>query len=110
MSYIRWSTKVPGQKNTSRTYAWSDIAGGIRIAGRNVNGEAGGEVLISYPEMYYMCTNFLNQLRDDTKGRVSDFKQVKRNHRGFWKRWDKDWEEQIKNTDFGKLFKTRKGK
>ena len=99
MSYIRWSSKIPGQKNTSRIYAWADIEGGIRICGRDINNTQEGEVVVSYPEMYYMCINFLNDFRYETKkGKVPKLKVIKRNHRGFWKKWDREYEKKRKAT------------
>ena len=97
MSFIRYSTKIPGQKTTSRIYAWADIDGGIKICGRDANGEQKGEILVSYPEMYYMCVNFLSRIKRAAKNKkTTQLNIVKNNHRGFWKIWDKEWEQSIK--------------
>lgn len=99
MSYIRWSTMVPGQRSMSGTYAWQDCDGGIIIAGRNGHdsddkaGDKDGMVRLSLPEMLYMCRQFLRQTerwaKDDG---VTVEKLIKRWHKGFWGKFDRKHE------------------
>lgn len=96
MSYIRASTKVPGQKNLSRTYAYWDVSGGIVIHSRE------GTVRISIPEFHYMTKNFLDQFNkydrrlDGKNGKtelVSVEQALRRAHRGFFKAFDEQAEK-----------------
>jgi hypothetical protein len=92
MSYIRTSTKVPGQKNTSRAYAWHDAEGGIFITTQRVPvaGRSAGEVLLSFPEFYFMATRFLTSFEQYYKRKgESVTAALSRFHRGFYEKFDK---------------------
>lgn len=87
MSYIRWSTKVRGQKNASRTYAWWDCGGGVVIAGRSPDGKSNNnQVLVSVPEMLYMSRAFL-------EGWKRYNLTLKQAHKGFYKKYDETYEK-----------------
>lgn len=108
MSYIRASTRVPGQRNASRTYAWHDVRGGVVIWSRPDSAGRGGlmidsgqhavevvgAVRISIPEMHYLCTNFLARYRH-LKGKKL-LRELLAEHRGFYPKFDAKWEAEFK--------------
>lgn len=111
MSYIRASTKVPGQKNTSRTYAWWDSSGGIVIVSRGSE-TTNSEVRLSIPEFHYMASNFLWSFNKwyRRKGE-SVVNALKRFHRGFYKQFDEKWEIKFKKDlkrDWARLMRGQK--
>jgi hypothetical protein len=82
MAYIRYSTKIKGQKNHSRVYAWHDVDGGVVINCSRV--DSSGQIRLSLLEMHHLCTNFMQR------------KYVKKNEPGFYTKHDKEFEQKSK--------------
>ena len=69
MSHIRLSTKVPGQKNVSRTYSWWDVSGGGIITGRGAFNDTDGAIRMSLPEALFWAQNVLGDAKWMRKGK-----------------------------------------
>lgn len=81
MSHTRLSTKVPGQKNVSRTYSWWDVSGGVIITGRGAFNDLDGAIRMSLPEALFWARNVLGDAKWMRKGKETPEQAVAREHR-----------------------------
>lgn len=95
MSHIRVSTIVPGQRNASRTYSWSDIRGGVVITARPF-GEGG--CWLSHPEALYWAKSIIDHVKRDRRPGETLEKVVGRWHRRekFYANFDKAHTAEVK--------------